>query len=95
MSIVTTQTGDKSITVTVVIPLPSVANLNLPISFPPDLGDIKIPGLSKAIKGLEKTLAYLEKVLEKVYRLIPQASIRLVIKVGSITIIDTTLATPL
>ena len=84
---VTRTAGD--LTVTVAIPLPQVDLPNLLSGFPPKLNLGKLPNpIPPALAGLGQALGYVLEALETLLSLIPDASIRLIVKVGPATILD-------
>lgn len=84
---VTRRAGD--ITVTVAVPLPPVNLPDLLSKFPPKLNLGQLPNpLPPALAALGKALGYVLEALQTLIDLIPDASIRLIIKVGPATILD-------
>ena len=84
----------KQITLELDIPLPLPKLPGIPISWPPHLPDLTLPGVSKALEALSKVLLEVQRVIVKLMKLIPQASIHLIIKVGKATIVDQVIETP-
>lgn len=84
----------RELTVTINIPLPNVKLPRLGGKFPPKLtiGSLPNPVLY-ALNKIGKGLAYILKVVEKLVNLIPDASVRLVIKVAGTTILDQNVST--
>ncbi len=84
---VTRTAGD--VTVTVVIPLPDIGLPTLLSSFPPKLNLGALPNpLPPALAGLAQALGYVLEALQTLINLIPDASIRLLVKVGPATVLD-------
>ena len=95
-SITATRDGNSYVlSVTVQIPSPSFGLSGLGISFPPSLPDIKLPGLPPALTALATIIEGLASLLQKFLSAIPDATINLKVKVGSITVIDAQLNAPL
>ena len=70
-----------------------VALPRISLGFPPKLPLLKLPLIPEALRAVAKILAQLQDVIKKLLALIPGAAIRLVIKLGPVTIIDETFTT--
>lgn len=83
----------NTITITISLPLPTVSLPPLSIGFPPKLPLLRVPLIPEALRGIAAVLKQLQSIIEKLLSLIPKASIRLIVKLGKITIIDQTFTT--
>lgn len=83
----------NTITLVIAIPLPNGKLPKITTSFPPKLPLIKLPLVPEALKALAKILTKLQDIIKKLLTLIPGASIRLVVKLGPIPVIDETFTT--
>jgi hypothetical protein len=85
--------ASNTITIVISLPLPTVALPPISIGFPPKLPLLKVPIIPEALRAIAAALAQLQKIIEKLLSLIPRAAIRLVVKLGPVTIIDETFTT--
>ena len=92
-SSVTVDKATNTITIVISLPLPTVTLPTISLGFPPKLPLLKVPIIPEALRAIAQALAQLQKVIEKLLSLIPRAAIRLVVKLGPITIIDQTFTT--
>ena len=84
----------SDITVTINVPLPAIGFPDVLSRFPPKINVGSIPNpIPKALQAIGEALTYVLKVLEKLVSLIPDASFRLVVKVGPATILDQQIST--
>ena len=78
----------NTITIVISLPFPTVTLPPISLGFPPKLPLLKVPIIPEALRAIAQALAQLQKVIEKLLSLIPRAAIRLVVKIGPVTIID-------
>lgn len=85
--------ASNTITIVISLPLPTVALPPISFGFPPKLPLLKVPIIPEALRAIAAALAQLQKIIEKLLSLIPRAAIRLVVKLGPVTVIDETFTT--
>ena len=92
-SSVSVDKATNTITITISLPLPTVSLPPIFLKFPPKLPLLKVPLIPEALRGIAAVLKQLQSIIEKLLSLIPKAAIRLIVKLGPITIIDQTFTT--
>lgn len=88
MAVTTTNDGQGNYTITIVIPAPDIGLAELLAKFPPNIPVKKLPAFPKALAALGKRLQSLLGTVNKLLKMIPDGSARLIVKVGSATIFD-------
>ena len=83
----------NTITIIIAVPLPGGGLPNISLGFPPKLPLLQLPLIPEALRAVAKILAKLQEIINKLLSLIPGAAIRLIVKLGPITIIDETFTT--
>jgi len=92
-SSVSVDKATNTITITISLPLPTVSLPTISFGFPPKLPLLKVPLVPEALRGIATVLKQLQAIIEKLLALIPEAAIRLIVKLGPVTIIDQTFTT--